>query len=76
MHLSVMSSLGRKRGLMLTWRRSANCSDLCFSPSGCDKMVEFPGFVDLSGDSNWNDGDWDKKIGSMECEVDYPAHGR
>jgi len=39
-------------------------------------MVEFPGFVDLSGDSNWNDGDWDKKIGSMECEVDYPAHGR
>jgi hypothetical protein len=62
-----MGKLGRKRGPILTWNRSANCSDICYSPSGCDMMVQFPGFANLSG------GNWDKKIGSMECEVDYHA---
>jgi hypothetical protein len=50
--------------------RSANCSDICMSPSGCDMMVQFPGIADLKTDSNW-----DKKIGSMECQLDLQALG-
>jgi hypothetical protein len=69
-HFFVMVKLGGKLEPMLTWSRSANCSDICYSPSGCDMMVQFPGLADLSG------GNWDKKIGSMECEVGYHALGR
>jgi hypothetical protein len=54
----------------LTKNRSANCSDICMSPSGCDMIVQFPGIADLKTDNNW-----DKKIGSLECTPDFNALG-
>jgi hypothetical protein len=49
----------------------ANCGDTqCWSPSGCDRMQEFPGNADLKTDSNW-----DKSIGSFECEVNFSELG-
>ncbi|PMD45399.1 hypothetical protein L207DRAFT_578319 [Hyaloscypha variabilis F] len=50
----------------------ANCADpICTSPTGCDMMIQFPGFADLST----QDSNWEKKIGGLECEVDFSSLG-
>ncbi|KAF8850608.1 hypothetical protein BDZ45DRAFT_751538 [Acephala macrosclerotiorum] len=49
-------------GVVCWVNRSNNCSDICMSPSGCNEIIEFPGYADLS-----TYGPWNNTIGSFTC---------
>lgn len=58
-----------RSGKELIWyfiNRAANCSDICFSPSGCNEIVQYPGYANLTTYGNWTDN-----IGSISCEQDF-----
>ncbi|KAE9375771.1 hypothetical protein N431DRAFT_556140 [Stipitochalara longipes BDJ] len=67
-----VSSIEPAFGTVCYRYRAANCADpVCTSPSGCDMMIQFPGFADLKTQNS----NWEKKIGSLECEVDFNSVG-
>lgn len=52
-----LSSLTPVLGTVCWLNNSNNCSYICRSPSGCSKIVEFPGYANLStyGYPGWTD---------------------
>jgi hypothetical protein len=44
--------------------RHSNCSDICMSPSGCNEIVEYPGYANLS---TYGYPPWTNFIGSFTC---------
>lgn len=61
-----ISSLTPVPGTVCWLHASRNCSDACRSPSGCSKIVEFPGYADLR---TYGSPPWDKRVGSLTCGV-------
>ncbi|KUJ13182.1 uncharacterized protein LY89DRAFT_687400 [Mollisia scopiformis] len=57
-----VSSLEPVPGVVCWMNRSNNCSDICRSPEGCNEIIEFPGYPDLS-----TYGPWNNTIGSFTC---------
>ena len=43
-----------------------DCQDLCMDPEGCDMIVEFPGYGNLS---EYGYPPWTDRIGSFTCEL-------
>jgi len=43
-----------------------NCTDLCMDPEGCDEIVEYPGYANLS---TYGYPPWTDYVGSFSCEL-------
>ncbi|KAL2073121.1 hypothetical protein VTL71DRAFT_10445 [Oculimacula yallundae] len=59
-----VSSLEPVPGTVCWLHNSTNCGDICMSPSGCSKIVEFPGYANLS---TYGYPAWTGRIGSFTC---------
>jgi len=59
-----VSSFSVTNGTACYLNHQKNCSDVCMSPSGCNEIVEYPGYANLSiyGYPAWTD-----YIGSFSC---------
>merc|ERR1711964_258618 len=62
-----VSSLAPVPGTVCWLHNSNNCSDICRSPSGCSKIVQFPGYANLS---TYGYPPWTDRIGSFTCSPD------
>lgn len=62
-----VSSLSPVPGTVCWLHNSNNCSDICRSPSGCSKIVQFPGYANLS---TYGYPPWTDRMGSFTCSPD------
>jgi len=65
-----VSSYQPAMGLACYLNPAQNCSSICYSPEGCNEIVEYPGYANLADyGAQYAATGWIDKVGSFSCEL-------